>query len=386
MFKVVVEQLELMEGLRKIKNTVGKGKDANNQTDKYVYMETYMDNIKKAPMLRLVTTNFTEISEALVEVVSADIGVSPLMEYDKIFNMVGTIDDAIEITLHAPDEDTKLFMNYVGRRQAISFNCMPSAQFLFQTSPVTTSEVTVPYANFKEGLDAAATIISDDDRYPVFNCVHVTIADGMGEFEAIDSNLKRMVVFSKPMTHTNEGTFFVECNKVRRMISGFDATKNMNVLMSDNNIVFEQDGLKVTTRLLQGTFPEIKKFMPSQYAVETVFNRDEMLTSLKRAKIMFDNLSGVKSCIFDIDQGFLTMNMNSQIGMLHECVINTLTGNPTQMAFMVDSISQALAAFSEPSIKMCFYSKSSCVLMPENPQGYSHKVLVPAVRIIAPTQ
>lgn len=386
MFKVVVEQLELMEGLKKIKNTVGKGKDVNNTTDKYVYAETCMDPVKNVPVLKLVTTNFTEISEVLIEVVSADIGVAPLIEYDKISDMVSTIDDSIEITLHSPDGEDKMFINYVGRKQAISFNCMPSSQFLFQGAPVTTSEVVVPYSIFKEGLDAAAAIISDDDRYPIFNCVHVTIEDGQAEFKAIDSNLKRMVIFSKPTTHTNEGTFFVECNKVRRMVSGFDSTKNVNILLSDNNIVLEQDSLKVTTRLLQGAFPEIKKFMPAQYAVEAVFNREEMLTSLKRAKIMVDSMAGAKSCIFYIDQAFLTMNLNSQIGMLHECIICTLTGEPLQIAFMIESMSQALSALNEQDVKMCFYNKSNCVLMPESPQGYSHKILVPAVRNVVTAQ
>lgn len=380
MFKVIVEQEKLIDGLRKIKSTIGKGKDDKNTTDKYVYMETYLDKVKK-PMLKLISTNFTEISEVVIEAVNIEEGVAPLMEFVNLTDMINTITGITDIGLSIED-DVKLKITYKGKKKTIiSLNGIPSEQFMFKSSPVTTSEIKMPCGTFKEGIDAASCIVIDDENLPMYNCVNVTIEKGVIDFEAIDPKSKRMIVYSSPTVHSGEGKFFVECNKIKRMIAGFDA-KEMSILLSDNNIVFQQDNLKVTTRLLQGAFPNIKTLMPSNYKSEVVFNRDEMLTALKRAGIMLESLVGGKSIILDMDQGFLNINLNSKIGILKEFVVCSLLGEPVKMSFMVKGLTQVLSAFSAPSLKMCFYNDSSCIVVPEIAADYTHKMLITAVRTV----
>ena len=384
MFGIKVEQLELIDALKKIKTTVGKGKDANNPFDKYVYMQV-QENANCKPILKLTTTNLNEISEAECELISASsVGeVCSLLEFTVFHNLIETIDSSAEIEIIDSEPGKSVTVNYAGRKKPITLAAPESSNFVYSNpNEQYDTVISLQCGDFKDCIDRASTVLVDNESYPIYNCVHISIKNGQVIVKAMDATMsKRMLLFSKMISHNGDGEFFIECNKAKKLIAGMDPAQNMKIGINDNIISLEQRDVKYFIRLVTGTFPAIEKFMPNQYKVEAVINKEEALTALKRVKIMSDSGKGVKTCVFSINNVFTNIDLNTQVGSISEIITTSLQGQPLEMGFSIDSIISTLYSINDSDIKMCFYANSCTVLMPANTKGIIHRVLVPAMNI-----
>lgn len=384
MFSVKIEQLELMEALRKVKATVGKGKDSTNPFDKYLYMEV-IEDINCKPVLKLTTTNLNEISEVECPVIStvATGEVCSLIEFNVFHNLIETIGSSVEIEITDDKVGKAISVTYSGRKKPIVLAAPDNSTFsLNQPNDQYTTTISMQCGDFKDCVDKASAVIVENESYPIYNCMHVNVLNGQVIIKAMDATMsKRMMLFSKMITHTGDGEFFMECNKVKKLLSSMDSTQNINININNNVIMLEQKGLKYYIRLVAGTFPTIEKFMPNQYKIEATINKEETLTALKRVKIMSESGKGIKTCVFSINNVFTNIDLNTNIGSISEIITTTLQGDPLEMGFSIDSMISSLHGINDTDIKMCFYAKQCTVLMPANAKGIIHRILVPAMNI-----
>ena len=382
MFGIKVEQLELMDALKKVKSTVGKGKDANNPFDKYVYMQVQED-AKCKPILKLTTTNLNEISEVECELISASsIGeVCSLLEFTVLYNLIATIDSSTEVEIVDSEPGKSVTVNYAGRKKPITLAAPKSSNFVYSNpNDKYDTVISLQCGDFKDCIDRASTVIVDNEEYPIYNCVHINIKNGQVIVKAIDVTMsKRMLLFSKMISHKGDGEFFIECNKAKKLIAGMDPTQNRKIGVNNNTISLEQRDVKYFIRLVTGTFPALEQFMPNQYKVEAVINKEEALAALKRVKVMSDSGKGVKTCVFSINNVFTNIDLNTQVGSISEMITTSLKGQPLEMVFSIDSLISTLYSIDDSDVKMCFYANSCTVLMPANTKGIIHRVLVQAM-------
>lgn len=377
MFKARIDQIDVIDALKKIRATVGKGKDES--LDNMVYMEG--DDIGGQPIVRFITNNGTEFSIVEAEAVSAVAGQSaPLVEFDRLLKLVETIDNSLTLDFDTTPKN-ELSFTYQGRRTPIKLVGLPNDKFLLPPEVQGASSIEMPLSIFKDGISVASTVINDDDRYPLYNCVNVVVKGGKVTFEAIDSKYRRMVACIKSCTHIGEGTFFIEATKAKKLLAGFDSSKTVEILLSNNNAEFIMDNASVAMRLQQGTFPNCLSYMPSQYITEVTFARQDMILSLERARIMTeDQKLGFKSCILNIENGMIEINLNNTFGMLFENVICTQKGDPIRSAYRIESLLDALKSIDEPDVTLSFPKTTICLLQPVSSSNI-HKCLIPAVRL-----
>ena len=387
MFSVKVEQLELMDALKKVKTTIGKGKDPNNIYDKYLYMEIFL-NEKCKPELKLLTTNFNEVGEASCELISCskEGDVCALVDFNIFYSLIETISSSTEIEIKTQlnkNNSEEVIVTYPGRKKAITVTALKSELFqLNNPNDKYTASIKMECGILKEAIDKAANVIVENETYPLFNCVHISIQNGQIVAKGMDSSAaKRMFLFAKRVTNSGNGEFFVECHKAKRLISTMDISKDIEININDNIVVFKQDEIKYVIRLSNGTFPTIERYMPNQYKIEAEFNKEELLGALKRIKIMSDNSKSIKSCIFSIDNMFTSIDLNTTIGSISETVTTILNGNSISMAFSIDSMINSLISIQDTDLKLCFYSNSCVVIMPKNHNGAIHRIMVTAMNM-----
>lgn len=377
MFKVNIEQQKLIKALHAIQGSVGKGKQ-QNPTDKMVYMQAYTENnINK---LKLITTNFNEWTSVTVDLtLPITEGIAPLVEYDRLLSLASTISPTIEIELSEVSAQG-ITLNYVGRKTPIEIACHVYNDFAVPPQITPTLTTSVPGSVFKSGLEKASKVIIDSDQKPLFNCVNITVNPANIIFEAIDGISNRIMAYVVPNTNTSTGKFFVECNKLKNMITGFDDSKPITINVCANNISVVQDNITAMLRLMNGGFPNTLQHMPNQYKNAIAFNKQEMINALKRIQSMYDSTAGLKTCLCQFDNMFSTIKSNSTCGKITESVVTNLSGTAFDKTLVVDTMLRSLYTIETADVQMVEYDRGHICLSPVGAQGYVYKLVVQPVQ------
>lgn len=382
MFEVLVEQQKLVRGLKEVRGSVGRGK-GQNVSDKTVYMRSFNDQ-NGVGHIELVTTNFNEWTSTVIDTVKPVVeGVAPLLEHSLFLELIETISPTMEITIKQ-DSETGASINFLGRKVPIELLGGMINDFVLPPEVTPTMAFTLPFALMKKGLDKASQIIVDSEDSPLWNCVNIIVHNKSIVFQALDSENKRMFAYAVAHQSNQTGKFFVECNKLRRMTSGFNENDPVNVAISSGNIAVEQNGIKAILRLVSGEFIDVLQFMPKQYDSTITFNKSEVINSLKRVDALLkkDTASVTKSCVFNMEDMFSTIQLNSSCGKIVENIVSTSTSQtPVKKAFKVEAFLDTLNAIEDSDIVMHVYPQGHVVLGPKTAQGYSQKCLLRPMQI-----
>ena len=77
--------------------------------------------------------------------------------------------------------------------------------------------------------------------------------------------------------------------EVSRVIS--PETKEVKLAFEDNQIFFEVDGVQILSRLVSGKFPDYKQIIPSQFSLQAIVSKEDLLRSVKIATVFTSQTS-----------------------------------------------------------------------------------------------
>ena len=116
--------------------------------------------------------------------------------------------------------------------------------------------------------------------------------------------------------------------EVQRLAAGSDRLE-LGVL--ENQVVFELGGTTVTTRRIDGQFPNYKALLPESFENEVVLPRDELLDVVRRTAVMAQRNAPLR---LRFAEGELTVSARTpDVGEAHESLPAPYTGEPLEIGF-----------------------------------------------------
>lgn len=185
--------------------------------------------------------------------------------------------------------------------------------------------------------------------------------------EDIDSDIKISAVIP--------GKTLMEVSKILE-----DTDENVNIVFSQNNILFNIDKTKIISRLLDGEFIKYSSIIPKEYALKVTAKRLELLEAIERAALM--GKEGSTNLVkLNIEEGCMVITSNSQLGTVREEANIILQGNPLQIAFNSKYLIDVLKIMEEDEIILELTSSvSPCII--KNKKTDNCVYLVLPVRLI----
>ncbi len=186
------------------------------------------------------------------------------------------------VTVEADDDQAKI----ASGRSQFAVRVLPAEEFPMAQGEVASEAVTVTSNELADALRQVVRAASGDEARPILTGVlFMATADGM---QLIATDSYRLAVRQLPGQHLVRGDQKVlipsrALAELQRLLGG---AGECAVRLGTTEASFEVGTVKLTTRLIEGEFPNVLNLIPASFPNELTVNRDALLDAVKRVKLM----------------------------------------------------------------------------------------------------
>jgi DNA polymerase-3 subunit beta len=231
----------------------------------------------------------------------------------------------------------------------------PDVDFLDLAEPVILSSEMI-----KEIIKETNFATADNEKRPILTGVNFKYQENHLYTVATDSyrlsqkNLK-LRTHSKVFNIVVPNKSLDELSKILDHIH-----EEVEVYINPNKVLFKMNKIWFQTRLLEGTYPDTAKIIPTTFPTVISFNKEELLNAVDRVSLLSprdreSNYNIIKLTL-RLDQVVEISSTNTEVGDAKEEIIPTadVVGNLISIAFSSKYLNEALKAFSSTEVTLNF--------------------------------
>lgn len=230
----------------------------------------------------------------------------------------------------------------------------------------------VPAEALLEGLKGALFATSADETKQVLTGVHLTAEPDVLEFAATDGHRLAVVqtVDQQPASETSAAMNVTvpakALRELERMLQGYASSEPVLLKFDQTQVVFDLGNQQLTTRLLEGQYPNYRQLVPKQFIRQITLDRRQFVAGLERIAV----LAGQKNDIvkLSLDQGQQTLAISAEaqeVGSGREVMPAQITGDDLEIAFNVRYLIDGLKTFVSNEVQFqCNSATSPSILVP----------------------
>jgi DNA polymerase-3 subunit beta len=225
-----------------------------------------------------------------------------------------------------------------------------------------------------EGLKGALFATSADETKQVLTGVHLTSAQDSMEFAATDGHRLAVVQTIEQAEEPSQlGEAEIEVTvpaktlrELERLLQHYQSANAIALRLDPSQVIFELGDQRVTSRLLEGQYPNYRQLVPAQFSRQVTVERKLLISALERIAVLADQKNNIVKLFIDGTTSQLTLSVEAQdVGSGRETVPVQISGDDLEIAFNVRYLLDGLKALSSSEIQIqCNSSTSPAVLIP----------------------
>ncbi len=218
---------------------------------------------------------------------------------------------------------------------------------------------TLPARRLLEGFKAVSYAASFSDIKPEIASVYIYQADGDLIFVATDSFRlaeKRIVLESKIKEEVKLIVPIKNVGELMRVLEG--AEDEVEVRFNQNQVSLATPGIYLTSRLVDGVFPDYRQIMPTESKTQVVALKLDLLNSFKLATVFTDKLNQI-TIRAAVTRGACELySRNAEVGENTTLLEATLEGEDLEASYNVRYILDGFPSLVLDSITLRFNGKN----------------------------
>ncbi len=124
----------------------------------------------------------------------------------------------------------------------------------------------------------------------------------------------------------------------------------IEVGVHENHVVFAVDDVCLTTRRIDGQFPNYRQLLPETFEHELVLPRAELLDVVRRVSVLAQRNSPLR---LRFDEGELTVSAQTQdVGEARESLPIAFSGEPLEIGFNADFLRDGIESVEEDELRL----------------------------------
>lgn len=158
-------------------------------------------------------------------------------------------------------------------------------------------------------------------------------------------------------------TILIPVKNIPEIIKVFeDVLGEVDVKIDKNQISFTKNGIYLTSRLIDGVFPDYKQIIPKEFLTEVIVLKEDIINALKVSQIFSDNFNQIIFTINPKQKKFELKTKNGDIGESLQLVDGVMKGEESTLSFnhkyitdcfqsiIGDSVSLRLSGVGKPMV------------------------------------
>lgn len=138
----------------------------------------------------------------------------------------------------------------------------------------------------------------------------------------------------------------------------------ISVQFDQGQVVFEWTDQRLTSRLLEGQYPNYRQLVPRQFTHQLTIDRRAFLTALERISVLADQKNNIVKVQLDPLTEQLTLSVDAQdVGSGREAIPAQISGEGMDIAFNVRYLLDGLKAINTTHVQMQLNTATSPVVL-----------------------
>ncbi len=191
----------------------------------------------------------------------------------------------------------------------------------------------------------------------------VRLACAQGPLDTEPAGSRKFVVAGRAM------------GELQRLLSSA-REETITAFCSDNHVAFRFDGILVTTRLLEGQFPDYQLVIPRTFMTVLRVKRAEFQAACERASLISrkDGISPIRISLSP--QGTVVTSHVPEVGKVREEIPATVEGEDLEIAFNARYLTEGLRVVDQDEVVLSFTGpRKAASLAPADDESFLYIVL-----------
>ncbi len=213
---------------------------------------------------------------------------------------------------------------------------------------------------------------SRDESRPVLTGILVRFEPGKIVMAATDSY--RLAVKETPVAGSlPELEAIIPARALQELARIATTADEVQLGMQENHVVFGADGTWLTTRRIDGQFPNYRQLLPEQFEHELLLPREEVLEVVRRVSLMAQRNSPLR---LRFAEGELTVSAITQdVGEAREALPAPFTGDPLEIGFNAEFLRDGLESVDSETIKFKLISPLRPAVLEGDADDYVYLIM-----------
>lgn len=280
--------------------------------------------------------------------ITGDIVVSGKYIYDIVRKLPNDLINIEEVM------DSKLYITTTN--SSFTLNCNNSSEFPDLELEDNKTPIFISKRLFKTIINQTAFATSTQESRPVLTGINFKIDGNILECTATDSYRLAKKKIELSTTLTDNINIIVPTKNLNELIRLFDEDEeNVELHIFSNKIIFKFDSIIMMSRLINGTYPDTSKLIPTEFALNFKVSLNDLYNSIDRASLLTNEAdkNTIKLSTKN-DVAIISSNI-PEIGNVEDRVeIQKDSEEEINIAFSSKYMLDALKSFDSETIQLLF--------------------------------
>ena len=226
-------------------------------------------------------------------------------------------------------------------------NTFPVEEFPLIPKVKKTHEATVENSLFSAALERVLPAVSASGFKPELSGVYVQVFPKEVRLAATDT--ARLAESVLPVAKSPDESFsFILPHRIGQEISRLRSEGDITITFGDNQVLFSLDGIEITSRIIDGAFPEYRAVIPTQFETSSFDSRTELMDAVRVAGLFASKLQDVTLSF--ADSKLTATSTNVEVGENTAMLPAECSGKEAEIRFNYRYLLDGLATLAEDQI------------------------------------
>jgi DNA polymerase III subunit beta len=237
--------------------------------------------------------------------------------------------------------------------------------------------ISLPGTSVRNAIDMVAFAASTNISRPVLTGIFWQMSGDTMKLAATDSYrlAEKTMLLEEPVTE--EIKFILPAKTAQELakILGMLDSESVEIVIGKGQIMFVANGVELTSRLIEGNFPDYEKILPSESKTKAVLATEDFVLALKKMSVIVrDNNNNVK---LSVGEGKISVvSDETQVGHGNSDLEAETNGDSQETALNASYVLEVLSHLKDKHVNLGLNDGLSPVKVePAQESGYVHIIM-----------